>query len=188
MNLQDLTEKKHTLAPDAPPAAGRNDSRQMLAATAGAAISAILSSCRKDQDLVFELNPVELYSSAAEKTKLKSTEQFISILYTNLFQQAISSEQVFELNQCLESIGDKELAREVLISNFFNHPGVILPTAEDMLAAPDAFIEETYKRFLVRLPSEAERVWMKNFILGNSLMTPELVYYSFALSNEYLYY
>jgi hypothetical protein len=159
-----------------------------LIASAGLALSAVLASCKKEDNLLFELQPVELYSSAAEKDKLKSNEQFISILYTNLFQQALSSNQVFAINQCLESIGDKELAREVLISNFFNDDGVIMPSTGEMNADLDVFIDNSYKRFFVRLPTVAERTWLRNFIENNPYMTPELVYFSFALSNEYLYY
>ena len=86
------------------------------------------------------------------------------------------------------SIGDQELGREVLISNFFNQVGVQMPTVEEMNVDVESFIEETYKRFFVRIPSEAEKTWVKNFIQSNPYMTPELVYFSFALSNEYLYY
>ncbi len=86
------------------------------------------------------------------------------------------------------SIGDQELAREVLISNLFNTSSVQLPSQEEMMADLDGFIEETYKRFFVRLPSEGEKTWVKNFISNNPYMSPELVYFSFALSNEYLYY
>jgi hypothetical protein len=153
-----------------------------------AAAAAALSSCRKEEELLFNINDVELYASAAEKVRPKSNEQFVSILFTNLFQTAISSDTVFELNQCLESIGDKELGREVLISNFFNNENVLMPTVEQMNADIDAFIEDTYKRFYVRLPSEAEKQWVKNFIQNNPYMTPELVYFSFALSTEYMYY
>jgi len=159
-----------------------------VAAIASVALAAVLASCKKDPEVMYEINPVELYSNAAEKDKLKSSEQFISILFTNLFQQALSSNQIFEITQCLESIGDKELAREVLISNFFNASGVIMPTEEQMDANMDGFLDDTYTRFFVRLPSEAERTWMRNFIQNNPFMTPELVYFSFALSNEYLYY
>ncbi len=148
----------------------------------------VFSGCKKDADYLYELNPVTLYNGSAEKDKFKSNEQYVSILFTNLFQTAISTEAVFELNQCLTSIGDQELAREVLISNFFNEPGVLLPTVEEMNSDVEAFIEDTYKRFFVRIPSEAEKTWVRNFIQSNPYMTPELVYFSFALSNEYLYY
>ncbi len=151
--------------------------------------SLLLSSCKKEVDPDrFEVNPVELYSSMGEKTKVKSREQYVSILYTNLFQEALSGNRLIEMIDCLESIGDKELGREVLISNFMNKPGVQLPSDSLMRANPEAFVSDTYERFFVREPSQAEISWFKNFIDSNPQLTPELVYFAFALSNEYLYY
>jgi hypothetical protein len=199
MNTQDSTETPRKPKPEdgaapagmrfeIPSCEARSEVTGTAIAAAGLAISSVLASCRKEQNVMFELEPVTLYSSAAEKDREKSIAQFISILYTNLFQQALSSNQVFELTQCIESIGDKELAREVIISNFFNAPGVQMPSADEMLSDLNAFIDDTYKRFLIRMPNEAERTWMRNFIQNNPFMTPELVYFAFALSNEYLYY
>ncbi|MEZ4799509.1 MAG: hypothetical protein R2809_07000 [Flavobacteriales bacterium] len=153
-----------------------------------AAAAVALESCKKEQVGVYELNEVDLVNSGADKTRLKTNEQFVSILFTNLFQSGISSDIVFELNECFLSIGDQELAREVLISNFFNQDSVQLPSVDDMMLDLDAFVVDTYKRFFVRLPSEGEKTWVKNFITNNPYMTPELVYFSFALSHEYMYY
>ncbi|MCC6599375.1 MAG: hypothetical protein IT223_01725 [Crocinitomicaceae bacterium] len=161
---------------------------ELLGFAALAAATVSLASCKKDQEALFEVNNVMLYDNSADKSKLKSNEQYVSILYTNLFQTALSNNTVFELGKTLLSLGDQELAREVLISNFFNDAGVQMPTADEMNADIDAFIVETYKRFFVRLPSEAEKTWVKNFIERNAYMTPELVYFSFAMSNEYMYY
>lgn len=152
------------------------------------AVSALLVACKKEQVGLYELNSVELLSTAAEKDKQKTNQQFVSILYTNLFQSALPGSEVFVLDQIFQSIGDKEIAREVLISNFFNEQGVQLPTTQEMNNDLDLFINETYKRFYVRLPNEAEKTWVKNFIQSNAYMTPELVYFSFALSSEYQYY
>ena len=152
------------------------------------ACACLLSACRKEPEVRFELNPVELYPSNAGKTRLKSNEQYVAILHANLFQTALSANDIYGVSQCIESIGDKELAREVIISNFMNEPGVQMPTVEEMLLDIDAFIDDTYVRFLVRYPTEAERTYVHNYIAGNPFMTPELVYFSFALSNEYMFY
>ncbi|MEY3398312.1 MAG: hypothetical protein RL220_906 [Bacteroidota bacterium] len=181
MNTQDSTETSKTRVVETLKPA----KEIILAALATGA----LASCRKEEpEVIYDINNVQLYGSAAEKDKLKTNEQYVSILFTNLFQTAISSEAAFELNQCLLSIGDQELAREVLISNFFNQQGVQLPAVEEMNADPDSFIIDTYKRFFVRIPSEAEITWVRNFIQSNPYLTPELVYFAFAISNEYLYY
>lgn len=151
-------------------------------------IALILGGCKKEIEPEFNLNNVELYPSSAGKTKEKTTEQYVAILHANLFQTALSANDIFRVNNVFESIGDQELAREVLISNFMNEPDVILPTVEDMEADIDQFIYDTYERFLIRTPTEAELAWVRNFIESNEFMTPELVYFSFALSDEYMYY
>lgn len=148
----------------------------------------LFSSCKKDVEPEFGLNDIELYPSSAGKDKLKTNEQYVAILHANLFQTALSPNDIFEVNNVFESIGDKELAREVLISNFMNEPDVILPSIEEMDSDIDYFIDQTYERFLVRFPTEAERAWVRNFIESNEFMNPELVYFSFALSDEYMFY
>lgn len=148
----------------------------------------VLASCKKEPEPEFILNGVELLPPSAGKDKLKTNEQYVAILHANLFQTAMSANDIFDINNCIESIGDKELAREVIISNFMNDEGVQLPAVEEMEADIDAFIMDTYARFFVRYPTEAEKTYVKNFIEGNPYMTPELVYFSFALSDEYMFY
>ncbi len=149
----------------------------ILCATAG---------CEKDK--LYEVNEQTILPPNANKTKLKSDQQYIAILYANLFQTALSSDNLFEASECVKSIGDKDLVHEVLISNYMNSGGVILPTNEEMRADIDGFLTDTYNRFLVRNPTEAERQFFKNYIRTHPNVRPELVYFSFALSNEYQYY
>lgn len=151
-------------------------------------LTCTLFSCKPEPEASFILNDVELYPSNAGKTKEKTNEQFVAILHANLFQTALSANDVYDVNRCIESIGDKELAREVIISNFMNDPAVQLPSVEEMNADIDQFIEDTYVRFYVRYPTEAEKTYLRNFIQNNPYVTPEIVYFSFALSDEYMYY
>lgn len=144
------------------------------------------SGCEKDK--LYEVNEETILPPNANKTKVKSNQQYIAILYANLFQTALSSDDLFEASECIQSLGDKNLAHEVLISNYMNKPSVILPSNEEMRADIDGFITETYNRFLVRNPTEAERQYFKNYINTNPNVRPELIYFSFALSNEYQYY
>jgi hypothetical protein len=149
---------------------------------------ALLFSCNKQDSYVYELNDVQVYTSAADKVKPKTEEQYISILYANLFQEALSADQLVNITDLMRSIGDKEVGHEILISNFMNDGSVILPADSVMWQDLDGFIVETYKRFLVREPSEAEKTWFRNFIQNNPQVSPELVFFAFALSNEYLFY
>jgi len=65
---------------------------------------------------------------------------------------------------------------------------VMIPSDSLMHADVDAFIIATYNRFLVRNPTEAEKTWFRNMIAADPNVTTELIYFSFALSEEYLFY
>ncbi len=155
-------------------------------------ITTTLSGCRKEKDRSYDVNQVELLPPTAGKTKLKTNEQYVAILYANLFQKALSANQIFDINQCMQSIGDQEIAREVVVSNMMNKPGTIIPTKAQMAGNLNKFILDTYNRFLIRNPTEAEKTYFNNYITSHITPTdtilPELVYVSFALSNEYMFY
>ncbi|MEL7341189.1 MAG: hypothetical protein AAGM67_11955 [Bacteroidota bacterium] len=148
----------------------------------------LVLACQPQDTYFYEVNPLELPSSTANKNKAKSLDQYISILYANLFQDAISPDELSEIYKVMESIGDKELAREVIISNLLNREGVIIPSDEEMRKDINAFLVDTYKRFFVREPSEAEKTYMRSYIQSNPDVTAELVYFSFAMSEEYQFY
>lgn len=154
-----------------------------------ASVAIVSSGCKKKDDTtLYQVNEEELLPSNVNKKRLKTNEQYVSILYANLFQKALSANKVYDISQCFESIGDKVIAREVLISNFMNKPDVLIPTVAQMNADVDKFVVDTYKRFYVRLPTEAEKEYIKKSITADPNLTPELVYMSFALSDEYMYY
>lgn len=144
--------------------------------------------CKKEDDLIYGVEETLVVPPNANKNKLKTEAQYLAILYANLFQKALSANQAVELADIIESIGDKELAHEVIISNFMNMSDLKLPANDEMRADIDGFIEDTYKRFFVRPPSELEKTYFRNYIESNENVTPELVYFSFALSDEYLFY
>jgi len=144
--------------------------------------------CAPEPEVTYGLQPLEIAASTVDKDRAKSMDQWITILHADLFGVALGSGELFEIKQAFASVGDQEIAREVLVSNFMRDPDVQLPDAAVMAQDPDAFINDTYVRFLVRYPTEAERQWMRNFLASNPNMTPELVYTAFALSEEYLHY
>lgn len=151
--------------------------------------SVSLWACKAPEpDITYELNDVDVLPPNTIKTKEKSPEQYISILYANLFQKALSADKLFEITSVIEANGDKEMINGVILSNFLNDPEVIIPSDSLMRADVDAFIFDTYKRFLIREPSELELTYFRNYINANTNVTAEMVYVSFALSNEYYFY
>ena len=146
----------------------------------------IFSSCKKDD--VYELNQINATSYNANKDKLKSTNQYISILHANLFQQALSANELVEISRCIQSIGDKQVAHEIVLSNLMNKGGVIIPSDSLMRDDLNLFLEETYNRFFVRDITEAEREFFLTFFESHPNVSAEMVYMAFSLSNEYQYY
>ena len=149
-------------------------------------ISAILFSCKKD--LSYGVDAINTMPPNANKTKLKTNEQYISILYTNLFQKALSANDMVEITHCIQGFGDKETIHEVIISNFMNKPDVIIPPDSIMRADIGNFLHDAYTRFYVRDITEAEKEYLINFIQVNPTFTTEMLYTAFALSDEYQYY
>lgn len=147
----------------------------------------ILPSCQRDTPL-YGIEDLTIDPVNSEKNKAKTHSQYISILYTNLFQEAIGPNKMLEALAAIESIGDKQVAYDILVSKYMNDPRLVLPSEDMMRTDPEAFIRDTYKRFLVRQPTEAELLWMKNYIQSRPDLTPELVYFSFATCNEHFHY
>jgi hypothetical protein len=148
----------------------------------------LLSACKKDVITQYQIRDVALYSSASEKKNLKSDEQFISIMYTDIFEKSISNEQMLSMNKAYTSIGDKSLIIDILTKGLLTDQGAKIPSMAQMRANPKAFVEETYKRFLIRLPSPQEEWFLMNQINNNSKLEPIDIYYAMLTSEEYRYY
>jgi hypothetical protein len=147
----------------------------------------LLFSC-KENTYIYELNDLEIQPNNAGKTKEKSQEQFINVAHANLYQTALAPNQLVAISDVITSIGDKQVAIETVIAKMMSDPNVQLPSNSEMRADLPYFVEETYKRFFVRIPTEAEKTFFINFIQSNPQLEPEHVYFAFATSNEYYHY
>lgn len=148
----------------------------------------LLGACRPDDQYLYEVNTVDLMASNDHKSREKSDEQYIATLYANLFQKSISGDRMAEIKDAISSVGDKDLARQLVISRFLNDPAVMIPTQEDMRSNLESFVRMTYERFMIRPPSQAELLYLVNYLEKNPQLTPEMVYLSFLLSEEYQFY
>ncbi len=150
----------------------------------------LFTSCKKGRD-TYEVVGATSQGDNLNKDKSKSNIEFHSILSTNLFQKPSSINELTRTDRVMQSCGDKTLINEVLIGNYMNSAGVKLPSRRRMVDSTDRFIEETYVRFFIRRPTEAEKTWFRNFINANKSnpnFRPELVYTAFAASDEYMFY
>jgi len=87
----------------------------------------LLAACTEKETLRYGLQDQVVYEDKTQKTKRKSESEYISILYTNLYQQPITPNQLYKTQQVVQSIGDRTLAWEMLLSNYFNKPGIQMP-------------------------------------------------------------
>ena len=148
----------------------------------------IFFSCKKDVSYVYGVKDVTVNQPGANKPNVKSTIEFISIAYSDLFGTTISSSDLTSLSLCYLAFGDKKFIEDLIIRNFLNKTGVIIPSQTQMNADVPAFVQATYRKFYTRDPNEFEKWQVVNYINSTSNITPELVYYSFMTSDEYRYY
>ena len=159
----------------------------------------IITSCTREEQIIaditienviFGINDIPVYSSNVEKKKQKTSAQYLSTSYSDLYQSTISSNDLVNLSAILRASGDKIMMSELIINNFLNDQVVqgFLPTQAEMNNDLDNFIKNTYLRFYLREPSELEKYQLKNLIQQDTEITPEMIYLAFASSNEYWFY
>lgn len=147
-----------------------------------------ITSCKKDAKYIYGVNDVTVNQSGVIKPNVKNTLEFISIAYSDLFGTSIGAGDLTDLSLCYLAFGDKKFIEDLIIRNYLNKPGVIIPTLSAMNADIPAFVQTTYRKFYNRDPNEFEKWQIVNYIKSTSNITPELVYYSFMTSDEYRYY
>lgn len=154
----------------------------------GLFLALTFGACRKDTRVTFGVKDEVIYDDKSQKTKEKSGAEYISILYTNLYQVPISPNQLYKTQSVINSIGDRNVANEMILSNYFNTSGLKIPADTTMHNNPEAFIVSSYKRFFLRFPSEGEKTWFINYIVRNPGLSVEMVFTAMASSNEYQFY
>lgn len=148
----------------------------------------MLIACSKEKVYTYEVNPVTVGEDGNTKQHVKTTLEFISIAYSDLFGTSITSAELQKLNIAYTSFGDKKLIEDMIIRNFLNTPGVKIPTVASMKSNADSFVIDTYKKLFNRTPDEFEKYFLTTMINTNTAITPEMIYYSMMTSNEYRYY
>ena len=147
-----------------------------------------LTACKKDYSYIYDVGTENVYESNAEKDKEKSATQFISILYSNLFQTSITQAALNDLSEIRLAIGDKQVADDLIINAYVHNGALQIPTDAAMRADIDRFVEDTYLRFYLRKPSPYEARFMREAIASDAGLSPVLIYSAFAESNEYKFY
>lgn len=145
-------------------------------------------SCTKEKSFVYDVNTTNITPDNGDKVNAKTTTEFISIAYSDLFGNTITQDKLFKLNIAYTSFGDKKLIEDRIILNFLNDPNVIIPTDQTMRNDIPLFINDSYKKFFNRLPDEFEKYYLVNLIQTDNSIVPENIYYSMMTATEYRYY
>ncbi len=144
------------------------------------------SSCKKENDYIYQLQDVNVKQTGSEKNNSKSTTEFISIAYSDLFSVSISQSDLLKFNTVYTAFGDKKLIEDRIIRNLLNTPGVLIPTG--IGSDTTSFINNSYKKFYNREPNAFESYYLKQQIRLNTIINPTVIYYCLMTSDEYRYY
>jgi hypothetical protein len=146
------------------------------------------TSCKKETEYIYEVNDVQVRQDVIGKGILKSTIEFLSIAYSDIYGNTISQNQLNRLSLLYLAFGDKKLLEDLLIKNMINRPEALLPSNQTMRADVDLFVVNAYQKLYNRSPNELEVFTLKKNINENAQMTAVMVYYAMMTSDEYRYY
>jgi len=151
-------------------------------------VAACTKDIEKNKTYVYDINNVSVTQQGNTKDVAKTTTEFISIAYADLFNTTISNSKLVEISTAYASFGDKKLIEDRIIRQLLADTNVIIPTAAAMRNNIPLFITQSYGRFFNRTPIDFEKNYLNGVIQNDTSITPAMMYYSFMTSNEYRYY
>lgn len=144
--------------------------------------------CTKEIKYQYDVNDVSVKQQGGEKNNRKSTTEFISIAYADLFGSNIPSSKLSNLSFAYASFGDLKIIEKIIIKNLLNDSNVIIPPLPSLNGDTALFIANSYKKFYNREPNEFEKHYWKDLIRTNATITPVTIYYAMMTSDEYRFY
>jgi hypothetical protein len=148
----------------------------------------LLSGCVKEETDVFEVREFHVQQDGTSKSATKTPSELVSIAFFDLFGAQIPAQLLNAYLVSYESVGDKQVILERIVLNFLNHPDLALPSQVNMRSDLALFVNETYKKFYARNPTDFERAYWVGFLAENPSVTSRQVYQAFLTSEEYRYY
>ncbi len=143
------------------------------------------SSCKKDY--IYELKDVTVTQPGGGKGNVKTTTEFISIVYSDLFNTNIPTDTLLYVQQAYDAFGDKKLIEDRIVRHFLKTASQI-PSDTTMRANVPLFVDETFQKFFNRKTDAFENYFISNLIRNSASITPVIVYYACMTSDEYRYY
>lgn len=148
----------------------------------------VLSSCEKEVDYCYKVNEVQVQSGVNGKTNAKSTTEFITIAWADLFGTAISQQKLAQFNTVYLAFGDKQLVEDRILLNMLNEPNLQIPVQSSVNGDTMQFITDSYQQLYNRAPNAFEAYYLKEQIRLNPALTPRVLWYALMTSDEYRYY
>ena len=149
----------------------------------------ILCACKKEKNVLYNLNDVTIEQNTSNKDHLKTNIEFISIAYSDILGTIIPTIKLSDLTQTYNAFGDKYMIESMVIKNFLNEPNNTIPDIDRTSnASIEVFVNNMYKKLFNRNPDEYELWFISDMIAKDTDLSAELVYYSLMTSNEYRYY
>ncbi len=144
--------------------------------------------CEKETAYLYEVNTVSVQQSGSIKSNAKSTTEFITIAWADLFGAQIPQQELVKLNTVYSAFGDKKLMEDRILLNMLNKPGNLIPAAPHVNGDTLFFIQNTYKKLYNRDPDAFETFYLKEQIRLNPTISATLLWYALMSSDEYRYY
>ena len=149
----------------------------------------LIVSCSKDPNYLFEVENVEINQASADKNRLKTDIEFVSIAFNDLYGQNISQGELDEIITVYKSFGDKSIVIEMIIRKFISDEDSQIPNIDRSTEQTvKQFVQETYETIFNRTPNAFEKWYLTDYIYKHQEIDAKMVYYSLMTSNEYRYY
>ena len=150
--------------------------------------SLLFTACEKEVDYLYEVNPVAVQSPGSIKSNAKSTVEFLTIAWADLFGTQIPQQELSKLNTVYVAFGDKKMIEDRILLNFLSKSGVQIPAQTNVAGDTTLYINNTYKKLFNRDANAFEKYYLKEQIRLNASMTSKVIWYALMTSNEYRYY
>ncbi len=145
-------------------------------------------SCTEEKKYQYGIDPVDVSQNSGTKTNQKSTTEFISIAYADLYGTTIPQSKLVNLSVAYASFGDLKLIEQRIIANLLNDTTIHLPSTPALNGDTILFITNAYKKFYNREPNEFEKYKWRDLIRIDSNCTPTTIYFAMMTSDEYRFY
>jgi hypothetical protein len=154
-----------------------------------ALILVLIASCKKETSFLYEVDPVSVTQNGGNgKNNVKSTTEFVSIAYADIFGTNISTSYLQDLSTVYNAFGDKKMIEDRIIRAFLNSPSAIIPGSVSVGGDTSVFVVNTYKKLYNRDPNEFEKYYTVQLIRNETYMSAKVIYYALMTSDEYRYY